>query len=337
MSKVSVTDSSLWFEWDDATLKRKAYATESDNAQDYADRHAARDIRKGRKEWSSEEVMKKSNASRYDYENYEDKNVARAIIKRDRNDASKEFHEKAETAMANLSIDGPPKLPNDRGTASKDATDYDNLKRGKEPQKRKPSVPLVASQPSSGSGSRPRTDNAGVQGREDRSSAREKGKRNRSASASRTRDPAKKPSTASSSNSGKPPTANSSNSGKPPTASSSNSGKPPTASSSNSGKPPTASSSNPTGGTEPEPRADYPYTQNKEGRYICPEKGCETKSYSERFRFRSHYDTIHTGRAKLYYCELGHECREEPFDRRDSYLKHLRSVRHQRKQAEHNK
>ncbi|KAF7917159.1 uncharacterized protein EAE98_010264 [Botrytis deweyae] len=381
MSKVSVTDSSLWFEWDDATLKRKAYATESDNAQDYADRHAARDIRKGRKEWSSEEVMKKSNASRYDYENYGDKNVARAIIKRDRNDASKEAHEKAETAMANLSIDGPPKLPNDRGTASKDATDYDNLRRGKEPQKRKPSVPLVASQPSSGSGSRPRTDNAGVQGREGRSSAREKGKRNRSASASRTRDPAKKPSTASSSNSGKPPTANSSNSGKPPTASSSNSGKPPTASSSNSGKPPTASSSNsgkpptanssnsgkpptasssnsgkphtasssnsdkpptasssnPTGGTEPEPRADYPYTQNKEGRYICPEKGCETKSYSERFRFRSHYDTIHTGRAKLYYCELGHECREEPFDRHDSYLKHLRSVRHQRKQAEHNK
>ncbi|KAF7891461.1 uncharacterized protein EAF02_001786 [Botrytis sinoallii] len=315
MSKVSVTDSSLWFEWDDATLKRKAYATESDNAQDYADRHVARDIRKGRKEWSSEEVMKKANASRYDYKNYEDRNVARAIIKRDRNDASKEAHEKAETAMANLSIDGPPKLPNDRGTASKDATDYDNLKRGKEPQKRKPSVPLVASQPSSGSGSKPRTDNAGVQGREGRSSAREKGKRNRSASASRTRDPVKKLSTANSSNSGKLSTA----------------------SSSNSGKPPTASSSNPAGGTEPEPRADYPYTQNNEGRYICPEKGCETKSYSEKFRFRSHYDTIHTGRANLYYCELGHECREEPFDRHDSYLKHLRSDRHQRKQAERNK
>ncbi|TGO23075.1 hypothetical protein BPAE_0145g00240 [Botrytis paeoniae] len=218
VSGVSVTDSSLWFEWDNATLKRKAYATESDNAQDYADRHVARDIRKGRKEWTNEEVMKKANASRYDYENYEDRCVARAINKRDRNDASREAHEKAETAMANLSINGPSKRINDKGTAFKDATYYDNPKRGKEPQKRKPSVPLVASQSSSGSGSKPKKDNAGLQGREGRGSAREKGKRNRSASASRTRDSVKKPTT--------------------------------------------ASSSNPTGGTEPEPMANYPYTLN---------------------------------------------------------------------------
>ncbi|KAF5869161.1 uncharacterized protein Bfra_011704 [Botrytis fragariae] len=313
MSGVSETKSSLWFEWDDATLKRKANATQSDNAQDYADRHAARAIRKGRKEWTDEEVMKKASASRYDYENYEDRHVAKAINKRDRNDASREAHEKAETAMATLSINGPPSLPRDRGTAFKDAIYYDDLKSGKEPQKRKPKVPLDASQLPSGSGNKSRADNEGVQGRDGRGSEREKGKRNRSASASRTRDSLKKPATASSSSSNKPSTATSSNLTQPRN----------------------ASSSNPTGGTEPKPMTDYPYTQNKEGRYICTRKGCETKSYSERSRFRSHYDTKHTHSAKLYYCELGEVCREEPFDRHDSYIKHLRSNRHQEKQAEH--
>ncbi|KAF7889446.1 uncharacterized protein EAF01_010939 [Botrytis porri] len=242
--------------------------------------------------------MKKANASRYDYENYEDRDVAKAINKRDRNDASREAREKAETAMANLSLDGPLKRINDKGTAFKDAIYYDDSKRGKESQKRKPKIPLVPSR----SGSKSRTDNAGVQGREGRGSAREKGKRDRPASASRTRDSLKKPATANSSSSTKTPT---------------------------------ASSSNTMSGTEAEPTTDYPYTRNKEGRYICPVKGCETKSYSERSRFRTHYDTKHTRRAELYYCDLGHECREEPFDRHDSYLKHLRSDRHQRKQADH--
>ncbi|TGO47882.1 hypothetical protein BOTNAR_0502g00010 [Botryotinia narcissicola] len=292
MFKVSVTDRSLWSKWDDATLERKAHATESDNAQDYADRHVARDIRKGRKEWSTEEVMKKANASRYDYENYEDKYVAKAIYERNRNDDSKEVHEKAETAMANLSIYGPPKLPNDRGTAFKEATYHDNLRR-KGPQKRKPSVPLVASQSSSGSGSKLRTDTAGVQGRESRGSTRETGKRNRSASASRTRDSVKKPSA--------------------------------------------ASSSNPTGGTGPEPITGYPYTRNEEGRYICPKKGCETKSYSAKPRFRLHYDAKHTYSAKLYYCQLNPRCTEQSFDRHDSYLKHLKTQKHQKQQAENEK
>ncbi|CAD6441364.1 6de66c6f-50bd-43e9-8242-d58ca25ba02f-CDS [Sclerotinia trifoliorum] len=90
MSSIVPTKSADWWKWNTADLQRKARATRSSDAQDYADRGAAASILAGRKNWTPEQLRAKAEASRYDYDDYDDKVVAQAIRERDRENALKE-------------------------------------------------------------------------------------------------------------------------------------------------------------------------------------------------------------------------------------------------------
>ncbi|TGO48109.1 hypothetical protein BCON_0251g00170 [Botryotinia convoluta] len=209
MSGVRVTNHSLWSQWDDDTLNRKADAKRSGDAQDYADRHIARKILKKQQEWTLEQIMIKKNAGMDDPDNNKDRYIAIAISNRIQKETREEVREQAEKAMANLSMNNSSNHTNNRETANNDR-------------------------------------NQEVLSREPHPSARHHtGKRDRSAS--RTRK-SKKPATdstktgTSKTSSSNPPTTGSLHPPNPPAASSSNSRKHPTTGSSN---PPTTGSLNP--------------------------------------------------------------------------------------------
>ncbi|ESZ95025.1 hypothetical protein SBOR_4558 [Sclerotinia borealis F-4128] len=301
-----MSDSSAWktwATWTDADLQRKAKATKSGDKKDYEDKLVAQAILKGEAEWTYEDLHCKSGAGRFQYADYDDRDAARAILRK-----KQQYALNKPLDFEKLSLQDTKTSERGDGGRSRPREEKSQVPSSSKPgpSKSVPSKPVPSgerrrSPTRKSTVNEPKKHTSSVEGRNAPTDQVLPRKREHSVP-SQLNHPSKRSAVSTSTNiAGTQPKDGGSNSG-------------------TGGH--TQSSNRPANATNSKA---YVYETNRDGKFICKE--CDKAGpWTRKYEYERHFDGNHAGKPPIK-CAIG-KCSstEITFSRSDVHRRHLRTI-----------